>query len=188
MNLYTDTLDVEPDLFTKGKAISDDLFTKGREVPLFEEPFIPIHISHIAVHYSIPFIFFTSTISFYCGYLVLSYLQYIVYLTSMAHWSYILESGLARTADITAVIITLLYATLVTTQYIDPAKPKIWYMILVTSVSIFVINELTLFIGLKTPNLPIEKQHTIMKNAVLVHMFFLHYLLCIGCIYCVLPI
>ena len=173
-------------------------YTKGRT--LVEAPYIPAHISHLAIRYSIPLILFTSSISFYCGHIILSYLQYIVYLTSIAHWSYILEYGVARNADITAVVITLIYATFVSTSYINPTKPKIWYMVLIISVFVFIINEVTLSIGIKMLDLYIiedndkttndeiqRKKHRIMFVSVWVHMIFLHYLPCIGCIYCILP-
>jgi len=203
MNLHTNTLSEGP--YTKGRTIENGPYTNGRTDGPYtngrtDGPYIPTHISHLAIRYSIPFIYFTSTISFCCGHIILSYLQYIVYLTSIAHWSYILEYGFARNADIAAVVITLLYATFVSTSYVNPEKPKIWYMTLIISVSVFIINEVTLSNGLKTLDLSIiedndkstndeiqRQKHRLMTISVWVHMIFLHYFLCIGCIYCILP-
>jgi hypothetical protein len=150
------------------------------------ELFIPQHISHLAVNYSIPVIFFASIVSFYTEHIILSYMQYFVYLTSNSHWYCIYKSGFTRNLDIYSVITTLLYATFVSCNYIDPKKANIWYLTVKTGLCVFIINETTLFIGLKIIH-NIERRKALMYYVVIIHMLFLHYGFSLASIYCVLP-
>jgi hypothetical protein len=150
------------------------------------EPFIPQHISHLAIHYSIPIIFIASMFSFYRKHLILSYMQYLLFLTSIVHWNCIYKNGFIRNLDMCTAIITLLYATFVSCNYIDEKKVKIWYFTLKTGITVFILNETTLFIGLQYIN-NAKKRETLMLYVALIHMIFLHCGFSCASIYCVLP-
>ena len=113
------------------------------------EPFIPQHISHLAIRYSIPIILIASMFSFCRKHYILSCMQYFLYLTSNAHWNCIYKTGFVRNLDMFQAVTTLSYATFVSCNYIDEKKANIWVFTLKTGITVFILNETSLFIGLK---------------------------------------
>jgi len=150
-----------------------------------EMPLIPTYISHIAINYSIPNIYFASIITFYKQHIILSYILYFLYLTSNLFWNCIYSNGFARNIDIFAVITTLLYGTFITCNYIQPYYRTVWYNSVKISVSAYVINQTIFYIG---RNILQDKNaiEYLMYYVVFIHMIFLHYLPTYTCIYCIL--
>jgi hypothetical protein len=149
------------------------------------EILIPQQISHLAVKYSIPVILLASTISFYKKHIILSYLQYFVYLTSNMHWHCIYKCSFAKKLDIFTVVLTIFYATFVSCKYIEPEKTKIWHISVITGITVFFANETILFIRLKKTN-DIKKHEKAFYFSVFIHMLFFHYGLSCVSIYCIL--
>jgi hypothetical protein len=150
-----------------------------------QELYIPQHITHLAVNYSIPVIWFSSLVSLYREHYAMAYIQYFVYLTSHAHWYRLSKTGAIRHLDIAVVCSAFLYSVFIFTQYIQEYKAKVWYMVLAVSLTMFVINNFILEYGLAHLSDRIYRERLMYLNT-FVHMIFLHYGFSIACIYCVL--
>jgi len=150
------------------------------------EPFIPQDISHLAIRYSIPIILIASMFSFCRKHYILSCMQYFLYLTSNAHWNCIYKTGFVRNLDMFQAVTTLSYATFVSCNYIDEKKANIWVFTLKTGITVFILNETSLFIGLKYISNK-KKREDLMLSIAIIHMIFLHYGFSCASIYCLLP-
>jgi hypothetical protein len=150
---------------------------------MIDEPIIPYYISKLAIQYSIPFIFLASFISTVYRQYIIGILLFIVYITSNLFWRHITSNGIIRHIDTVCVIITFAYATLIITYYFPNIK-KYWYLLLKLTISVFIINEILFFIGIKY----CDKTYKIFiyYNVVIIHMIFIHIIPTVTWIYYVI--
>jgi len=148
------------------------------------EPYIPYEISDLAINYSIPLIFIAALVSLAYNQKILGFTQFVVYVTSILHWSHIEKCGFYRSLDQFCVVICILWCTYVAT-YLLPNIRYIWYYSIGTSIAVFVVNEFVFFIGMdycKTK----ECITYMTYQSVIIHMIFLHILTVFAGIYCVI--
>lgn len=150
------------------------------------DPYIPQHLSHIAIHYSIPCFLVSSSVAWYRGHRVLACLEFILYFTSVQHWDCMYRHSLAKTCDVTFVLTTMTYSSLVLPKHLrDPSKSIYWYMTLGTSLVAHCLNESVLHDVLSAGDEFDDAQiEWAMLRSILVHMVFFHYAFSICSIYC----
>jgi hypothetical protein len=143
--------------------------------------FVPYEISNLALQYSIPLFFISGFVSMFYGQKILGFMQWIVYVTSILHWSHINKYGMIRYLDMGCAILLVMYASYVST-YLIPNIKYMWYRSITISISIFIINEFVFFIGVDY----CQDKTYLYYQAVIVHMIFLHILPTITMIYCLM--
>ena len=144
-----------------------------------------------------------SYISYQYGYKVLSLLEFILYLTSIAFWRKIKYGGIERKIDIFCVFITLSYAT-----YISFLLPTLYNQIWITSLvvcgPIYYMNKVLFYYQVENTNkniitennfyyfsLEYTNPNTIERElayyrCVYTHGMTFHVGLCLSSIYCIM--
>jgi len=150
-----------------------------------DEPYIPHEISRLAIYYSIPFIWLSGAVSYMYNQKIMAYLQFVVYITSILFWYHISKNNIIRYIDITAVVICFAYATYLSNYCLTNTK-HIWNRCLITCITVFVINEITFFVGIEYSDDDNIKKTFICYQSVFIHMIFLHIFPTITSMYCVI--
>ena len=136
-----------------------------------DEPFIPHEISHLAVNYTIPFIFIGGLVSIIYNHRILGFLQFCLYASSIFHWKHIKKDGIIRNVDISFVITTFCYATYLAT-YIIPNIKYVWYKSVSISICVFFFNEYVFYTLYDYCQYKTYMQY----QSVIIHAIFLHIL------------
>ena len=171
---------------------------------------IPKHISVMGLYTSTMFII-TGVVCYYCNEVILSIILFILYVTSIFHWSNPLLTGFVRNIDMTVAGISLLYGTYVSTT-LPIFYTYVWFITLITCVSMFVYNEYLYQHQILAYNESIDNKYLFKPNNIIdyiyyytslepsmpnttyreycyqrsayTHLFFLHFILCLSVIYC----
>ena len=148
------------------------------------EPYIPYEISNLAINYSIPLFFIGGLVSTICGQRILGFTQFAVYATSILFWSHIEKYGFYRNLDRVCAVLCLSWSIYVVT-YLIPNVRYVWYYTLGTSFCVYAVNEAVFYISMEY--CIDEGWRTYMTyQSVIIHMGFLHILLSIVSMYCVI--
>lgn len=168
---------------------------------------VPQHISRNAFYTSPFFLMSSYYVYSKMGHILLSSLLFSCFFTTVGHWNKVYYSSTIKTIDILVAITILVVSTFHDSYYLDSYYRNTWIYSMTTSLCAFTVNEYILYFRI-TPPLPYHKQKTkigfksiywvveyIEPNTIereyayyvstYVHMFFLHILPNLTCIYCV---
>ena len=124
---------------------------------------IPTRISKYGV-YTSHNILVTSIIAFNKNKLVLSFLSFVLYITSIFHWKYIRKKGLIRSLDISLATLHGLYIF----------YNLHWNIYMVLGLMIYISNCKLLDYGINNTKPMTYKREIVYRFNTFIHLFFLH--------------
>jgi len=164
---------------------------------------IPQHISRNAFYTSPFFLMSSYYVYSRMEHILLSSLLLAVFFTTVGHWNKVYYNSLIKTVDVFIALSILVVATFHDSYYLESYYRNTWLCSMSISICAFTINEYVLHIRI-TPNsrenkitignttwvLKYIEPHTMEREqayylSTYVHMFFLHILPNITCVYCV---
>jgi hypothetical protein len=161
---------------------------------------IPQHISQKAFYTSPFFLMSSYYVYVRMGHVLLALLLFCLFFTTVGHWNKVYYSSMIKIADMFFALSVIIVATFHDSYYLESYYRNTWIYSITTSICAFTINEYVLYIRI-TPNLKSKiinrtwfieyiEPHTIEREqayylSTYVHMFFLHILPNITCVYCV---
>jgi len=159
---------------------------------------MPPHISRMAF-YSIPFFVVDSIVCYIYEYYRLSALLALLSVTSVAYWNSPKKMDLIKIADISVASLTIFTTTFVETYSFTPTNRYIFWFSSTIITTVFLSNEFWFTFSMihledlipKLRNLD-EKQMLVrwisrtQISSLYIHMFFLHVLPNVTCIYCII--
>jgi hypothetical protein len=163
---------------------------------------IPQHISRNAFYTSPLFLMSSYCVYFKMGHILLALLLLSLFFTTVGHWNKVYYSSMIKIADMFFALSVIIVATFHDSYYLDSYYRNTWIYSITTSICAFTINEYVLYIRI-TPNLKSKitignkcwaveyiESHTMERerayyDSTFIHIFFLHILPNITCIYCV---
>lgn len=160
---------------------------------------IPSHISKIAF-FSIPFFIMDSLVCFKYEYYRLSALLALVSITSVAYWNSPKKMDVIKIADMSVATVTIYHATFVDAYSFTEINRQIYWISNTVSITSFFCNEAWFLFSMmliqdqiRLWNLDDSDKKTFLvwkeraqKMSVYIHLFFLHILPNVTCMYCII--
>ena len=160
---------------------------------------IPPPISRIAF-YSIPFFMIDSLVCYIYEYYRLSALLALVSITSIAYWNSPKKMDVIKMADMSVAVVTIYHATFIDAYKYTDMYRHIYWISNTVSITSFFLNEAWFLFSmlliedqLRLWNLDDSDKRTFLvwktraqKMSVYIHLFFLHVLPNVTCMYCII--
>jgi len=148
-----------------------------------DEIVTPQHISRKAF-YTIPLFGLTSLVSFHYGLTSLSLVSFNVMLTSFAHWNLLKKEGIERNLD--RVMSVLTYTSLwLESRNFSPEYRKWWSLLTIFNTGVYITNQYVFYSIYKSTTDPVIREKNNYRSTY-IHMFFIHVLPNVSCIYGIL--
>ena len=165
---------------------------------------LPPYISRKAF-FSIPFFFINAIVAYNYKYERLAALLIFLTYTSFAYWNHAVKMNLIKAIDIMIACTTVYSSVFIDSYSFTETNRLFFWGSSMVSISVFIMNDYwyyysidllndlikpnnknatnTIMIDEKKINKWIEKIH---YRSVFIHMFFLHVLPCVSCMYCII--
>lgn len=144
---------------------------------------IPEDISIYGV-YTGQIILFAILVALYKKHYYLSVLGFILYITTMIHWSKMFPDKYLHLDRFIAISVFLFITLYYAVHHFKPEYRNIWFIVGSVAAIVFLLNEYIYASYLQYPTFSVELLRTYQTFSVLVHLLFTHILMTIAYIYC----